>query len=47
MGSFRNVIVVSMAYFLLKGGEALWDGFLPKYMEALGASALAIYPATS
>jgi len=42
MGSFRNVIVVSLAYFLLQGGEQLWDGFLPKYMEALGASALAI-----
>src|SRR5258706_8746282 len=42
MGSFRNVIVVSLAFFLLKGGEELWNGFLPKYMETLGASALAI-----
>jgi MFS family permease len=42
MRGFRNVIVVSLAYFLLKGGEELWNGFLPKYMEALGASVLVI-----
>ncbi len=42
MSSFRNVVVLSLAFFLLKGGEELWNGFLPKYLEALGASAVVI-----
>jgi MFS family permease len=42
VSSFRNVVVMSLAYFLLRGGEQLWNGFLPKYLEALGASALII-----
>src|SRR5436309_553439 len=42
MRGFRNVLVVSLAFFLLKGGEQLWDGFLPRYMQELGASALMI-----
>jgi MFS family permease len=42
MRGFRNVLVVSMAFFLLKGGEQLWDRFLPRYMQELGASALMI-----
>jgi MFS family permease len=39
---FRNVVVVSLAFFLLKRGEQLWDGFLPRYMQELGASAMMI-----
>jgi MFS family permease len=42
MKSFRNVAVVSLAFFLLKAGEQLWDGFLPRYMQDLGASAMMI-----
>ena len=33
---------MSLAFFLLKGGEELWNGFVPKYMQALGASTLMI-----
>ena len=35
----RNVTVASGAVFLLGFGEELWKKFLPKYLEALGASA--------
>jgi MFS family permease len=34
----RNVAVASTAVFLLGFGEELWKKFLPKYLEALGAS---------
>lgn len=34
----RNVVVLSGAVFLFAFGEELWNSFLPKYMEALGAS---------
>lgn len=34
----RNVTVASGAIFLLGFGEELWKKFLPKYLEALGAS---------
>ena len=34
----RNVAIASAAVFLLGFGEELWKKFLPKYMEALGAS---------
>lgn len=34
----RNVGMVSLAVFLFAFGEELWNSFLPKYMEALGAS---------
>jgi len=34
----RNVTVASGAVFLLGFGEELWRKFLPKYLEALGAS---------
>src|SRR3990172_9420572 len=34
----RNVAVASAAVFLLGFGEELWKKFLPKYLEALGAS---------
>ena len=35
----RNVSIASAAVFLLGLGEELWKKFLPKYFEALGASA--------
>ncbi len=34
----RNVSIASTAVFLLGLGEELWKKFLPKYLEALGAS---------
>src|SRR5258705_9442219 len=34
----RNVCMASAAVFLLGLGEELWKKFLPKYLEALGAS---------
>ena len=34
----RNVSIASGAVFLLGFGEELWKKFLPKYLEALGAS---------
>jgi MFS family permease len=33
-----NVVIASAAVFLLGFGEELWKKFLPKYLEALGAS---------
>jgi MFS family permease len=35
----KNVAIASAAVFLLGFGEELWKKFLPKYLEALGASA--------
>jgi MFS family permease len=35
----RNVSIASAAVFLLGLGEELWKKFLPKYLEALGATA--------
>lgn len=37
-GLERNTLVVSIAVFLIGTGEELWKKFLPKYLEALGAS---------
>ena len=34
----RNVSIASTAVFLLGFGEELWKKFIPKYLEALGAS---------
>ena len=34
----RNVAIASAAVFLIGLGEELWKKFLPKYLEALGAS---------
>jgi MFS family permease len=42
LGLERNVLAVSGAVFLLGAGEELWKKFLPKYLEALGASAFAV-----
>jgi MFS family permease len=38
MGFERNVALASAAILLLGFGEELWKKFLPKYLEALGAS---------
>ena len=42
LGLERNVVVMSLAVFLLGAGEELWKSFLPKYLEALGATATVI-----
>jgi hypothetical protein len=42
LGLRRNVVVLSLAVFCVGLGEELWARFLPKYLEALGASVLAI-----
>jgi len=42
LGLERNVVVMSLAVFLLGAGEQLWKSFLPKYLEVLGASAAVI-----
>src|SRR5262245_60073179 len=42
LGLERNIIVSSLAVFLLGMGEELWKKFLPKYLEALGASAFGV-----
>ena len=38
----RNVVAVSAAMFLVALGENLWQKFLPKYLQALGAPIAAI-----
>ena len=35
----RNVSIASAAVFIIALGEELWKKFLPKYLEALGATA--------
>ncbi|HXG91413.1 MAG TPA: MFS transporter [Blastocatellia bacterium] len=42
LGLERNIAVMSAAVFLFGAGEELWKSFLPKYLEALGASAAVI-----
>lgn len=42
LGLERNVVAVGAAMFLLGFGENLWKGFLPKYLQALGAPVLAV-----
>lgn len=42
LGLERNIVVMSLAVFLLGAGEQLWKSFLPKYLEVLGASAAVI-----
>jgi len=42
LGLRRNVVVLSLAIFCVGLGEELWARSLPKYLEALGASVLAI-----
>lgn len=38
----RNAAVLLVAIFFIAGGEQLWMAFVPKYLQALGASVLAI-----
>ena len=38
LGFERNIALASAAILLLGFGEELWKKFLPKYLEALGAS---------
>ena len=41
--SYRhNAVVLLAAIFFIAGGEQLWLGFVPKYLQALGASVLAV-----
>ena len=42
LGLERNVVLAASADFLLGFGEELWNKFLPKYLEALGAGVVAI-----
>lgn len=42
LGLERNVVAASSAVLLLSLGEEIWKKFLPKYLESLGAGALAI-----
>jgi len=42
LGLERNVAAASAAVFLIGFGEELWKKFLPKYLEALGATATTI-----
>jgi MFS family permease len=37
LGLERNIVLVSVIVFLMGMGEELWQRFLPKYLEALGA----------
>src|SRR5690349_19477489 len=39
LGLEHNVTIASAAVFLIGFGEELWKKFLPKYLEALGATA--------
>jgi MFS family permease len=39
LGLERNVSIASAAVFIIALGEELWKKFLPKYLEALGATA--------
>src|SRR5260370_32334634 len=39
LGLERNVTIASAAILLIGFGEELWTKFLPKYLEALGATA--------
>lgn len=41
-GLQRNVVVLSLALFIAGFGTQLWTRFLPKYLEALGASVFVI-----
>jgi hypothetical protein len=40
--SKQNLALLCLAIFIIGTGEELWMRFLPKYLEALGATALFI-----
>jgi MFS family permease len=41
-GLKRNLVILLIAIFVIGAGEELWMRFLPKYLEAVGATALVI-----
>src|ERR1700688_2814467 len=41
-GLRRNLVVLLVAIFVIGAGEELWMRFVPKYLQTLGAPALAI-----
>src|ERR1700686_1584357 len=38
----RNLVILLIAIFVIGAGEELWMRFVPKYLQTLGAPALAI-----
>jgi MFS family permease len=38
----RNIVILLLAIFVIGAGEELWMRFVPKYLQALGASVLVI-----
>src|SRR5438034_8714053 len=38
----RNLVVLLVAIFVIGAGEELWMRFVPKYLQALGASVFVI-----
>jgi MFS family permease len=41
-GLRRNLVILLIAIFVIGGGEELWMRFIPKYLQALGASVFVI-----
>src|SRR5438067_12577302 len=41
-GLKRNLVVLLVAIFVIGAGEELWMRFVPKYLQALGASVFVI-----
>ena len=41
-GLKRNLVILLIAIFVIGGGEELWMRFVPKYLQALGATVLVI-----
>src|SRR5947208_8328545 len=41
-GLKRNLVVLLVAIFVIGAGEELWMRFLPKYLQALGATVFVI-----
>src|SRR5205809_2735951 len=42
LGLKRNLVLLCLAIVAIGAGEELWMRFLPKYLEALGATAMII-----
>lgn len=42
LGLKRNIVVLLAALLIVGMGERLWDGFIPRYLQELGAGALVI-----
>src|SRR5919109_2662293 len=41
-GLRRNLVILLVAIFVIGAGEELWMRFVPKYLQALGASVFVI-----